>query len=145
MKEFRILLVDDNPDHRFFITRALHDDAGDHLAVDSVADGEEAMAFLRGEDGFVDRTPPHLVILDLRMPRMSGLEVLEQMRQDEQLRSTPVCVLTSSDRAEDVSRAYHLGTNAYVVKKGDLDGLRREVAHVRSFWTSTSRVPEPRE
>ncbi len=143
MKQFRILLVDDNPDHRFFIKRALNGVADMELHVDAAADGEEALSSLRREGAFADRRLPHMVLLDLRMPRKSGLEVLEEMRADPDLRGVPVCVLTSSDRAEDIRAAYDLGTNTYVVKSGDADDLRAEVAAVREFWTAISRVPEP--
>lgn len=143
MKEFRILLVDDNPDHVFLIKRALDELTDMDLRVEVAADGEEAMAFLRQQGRFADRALPHMVLLDLRMPRKGGLEVLEDMRSDDALRPIPVCVLTSSDRDEDIRSAYHLGTNAYVVKSGDADALRREITGIRDFWTTVSRVPEP--
>ncbi len=143
MKPFRVLLVDDNPDHRFFIQRALAGVAKAELHVDTVNDGEEALAFLRREGEYADVALPHIVLLDLRMPRKSGIEVLMDMRADERLRPVPVVVLTSSDRPQDVLTAYENGTNSYVVKSGDMDGLRREIAAVSEFWTSTSRVPEP--
>ncbi len=143
MKQFRVLLVDDNPDHRFFIKRALRGVEDVEFSVDAVVDGEEALAFLRGEDQWEDRRLPHMVMLDLRMPRKSGLEVLAEMRDDDLLRAVPVCVLTSSDRPQDVREAFSLGTNSYVVKSGDVEGLRREIRAVSDFWTRTSLVPEP--
>lgn len=142
MKEFRILLVDDNPDHVFLIKRALGELSDLDLLVDVAEDGEQAMARLRRQSEFAAQPLPHMLLLDLRMPRKTGLEVLEEMRQDDELRSIPVCVLTSSDRDEDIRTAYHLGTNAYVVKSGDAEDLRREITAVREFWTTVSRVPE---
>ncbi len=144
MSTFRILVVDDNPDHRFFIKRALAG-VGTDMAVDTVSDGEEALGFLRAEAPFEDRKAPHMVLLDLRMPRLSGLEVLAEMRKDDALRAVPVVVLTSSDRPQDVREAYEAGTNSYVVKSGDVEGLRREIASLSEFWMGTSRVPEPSE
>lgn len=143
MNKFRILLVDDNPDHRFFIKRALDGVTTAELQVHSVNDGEEALAYLRGEEPFTERAMPHMVLLDLRMPRKSGLEVLAEMREDEALKPVPVVVLTSSDRPQDIREAYTAGTNSYVVKSGDVDGLRREIQSLSEFWTGTSVVPEP--
>lgn len=143
MKLFRVLLVDDNPDHRFFIKRALNGVDDVEFEVETVGDGEEALSYLRREGKWQDAKMPHMVMLDLRMPRKSGLEVLAEMRGDDTLRAIPVCVLTSSDRPQDVREAYSLGTNSYVVKSGDIDGLRREIEAVSEFWTTTSKVPEP--
>jgi len=142
-KPLRILVADDNEDHRFFINRALDGIEGVNLIIESVADGAAVMALLRREGPYEDAERPNLVLLDLRMPHRNGLEVLAEMRADPTLRSIPVCVLTSSDRASDIQAAFDKGTNAYVVKSSDIDELRKRVIEVYDFYTSTSLLPLP--
>ncbi len=139
----RILVADDNDDHRFFITRILEELDGIDLDVASVADGEEVLDYLRQVGEYAGRPRPHLVLLDLRMPRMDGLEVLAHLRSDPDLRRIPVCVLTSSDRHEDVNATYERGGNSYVVKRPDLSGLREELREVSDYWTTIATLPVP--
>ena len=106
-------------------------------------DGEEALDFLERRGEHADRPRPHMILLDLKMPRCSGLEVLAHIKSDPDLRSIPVTILTSSDRPEDIEAAYLMGGNSYVVKSPDPAGIRRELASVRSYWTSTAELPEP--
>lgn len=143
MKPVRVLVADDNEDHRFFIQRALKGVRGVELEVDTVVDGEEALDYLKQRGRFADQPRPHMVLLDLRMPRRNGLEVLEVVKQDPELRKIPICVLTSSDRPEDVEEAYLRGTNSYVIKSSDIEGIRRELQTVSEYWTATAALPEP--
>jgi CheY-like chemotaxis protein len=139
-----VLVAEDNEDHRFFIKRALGGVRGVDLDVVTVSDGEEALEYLQRRGRYGAQTPrPHMVLLDLRMPRRNGLEVLEVVKADPELRKIPVCVLTSSDRPEDIDEAYLRGTNSYVIKSSDLDGIRRELQNVSEYWTSTVTLPEP--
>jgi CheY-like chemotaxis protein len=143
VKPVRVLVADDNEDHRFFIQRALKGVQGVELEVDTVVDGEEALDYLEQRGRFVGQPRPHMVLLDLRMPRRNGLEVLEVVKQDPDLRKIPICVLTSSDRPEDVEEAYLRGTNSYVIKSSDIEGIRRELQTVSEYWTATAALPEP--
>ena len=142
MNPTRVLVAEDNQDHRFLTVRALRQAGGDDLEVEAVDDGEQALDFLyrRGEYG--DRQRPHLILLDLRMPRVSGLEVLEQVKGDAELRSIPIIVLTSSDLPEDVTTAYRLGTNSYVTKPAGaavLEGL----LSIGQYWLGgTASLPQ---
>ena len=139
----RVLVADDNADHRFLIERALRGVEGVDLQVASVADGEEAMAYLERRGRFADEPRPHVMLLDLRMPRMSGLEVLDRVKGDPELRRIPVCVLTSSDRPDDVEQAYRRGSNSYVVKSDVHHDIREGLACVSRYWGSLAALPEP--
>jgi CheY-like chemotaxis protein len=111
--------------------------AGVPLQLQSVSDGDEAIAYLEGETKFQDRTQhplPRLVLLDLKMPRVSGFEVLQWMRKAEQFRDLPVVVLTSSNHAADVERAYRAGANSYLVKPVDFNGLVDLARNVHRYW-----------
>ena len=138
----RVLVADDNEDHRFLTTRALRDiDA--RVQVDTANDGEEALDAVLGRGRHAGQPLPHLVLLDIRMPRLDGLEVLERMKTDERLRTIPVVMLTSSDREEDVDRSYRLGANCYVTKPATGAGLREGLRQVAEFWAARASLPEP--
>lgn len=140
----RVLVADDNEDHRFLIERALRNiNDGVELEVDSVADGEEAMAYLERRGDYAARPRPHVMLLDLRMPRMGGLDVLARVKGDPELQAIPVCVLTSSDRRDDIDEAYRRGTNSYVVKSNDMHDIREGLASVSSYWGRVAALPEP--
>ena len=139
----RVLLAEDNSDHAFFTTRAFQEAHAGELQMHTVTDGEQALAFLRQEGTFADAPRPHLVVLDLRMPKKSGLEVLAEMRDDEELSRIPVVVLSSSDRVEDVSESYARGANSYVTKPASLTGLREGVGELARYWMDVASLPEP--
>lgn len=141
MKTLRVLVAEDNEDHRFLTVRALQRSAGVRVEVDAVADGEEMLDYLyrRGAFGDVDR--PHVVFLDLRMPRLDGLEVLARVKSDPDLAAIPVVVLSSSDRPEDVDAAYEGGSNAYVTKPRGVTSFERELAAITSYWIERAELP----
>lgn len=143
MNPFRILVADDDEDHLFFIRRALESIDGVDLEIDAVRDGEEALDFLHRRGRFVDARRPHLFLLDLRMPRKDGLEVLEEVKSHADLRSIPVSILTSSDRPEDVHATSALGASSYLRKSADPRGLEEQLQDLRHHWTGTAEVPEP--
>jgi CheY-like chemotaxis protein len=141
MRSVQVLVVDDNADHRYLITRALRDDTGVDVRVDAVADGEEMLDYLHRRGTFADRPRPHVIFLDLRMPRLDGFEALERVKADPAVASIPVVVLTSSDRREDVDRAYATGSNAYLTKPRRLPTLRAELRDLTSYWTTRAELP----
>ncbi|HEY7281510.1 MAG TPA: response regulator [Actinomycetota bacterium] len=106
-----------------------------------VHDGEQAMAFLRREDGYGDAPRPDLVLLDLNMPRMDGREVLAQIKGDPDLRTIPVVVLTTSEAEADIVKAYDLHANAYITKPVDLEAFLDAVRVVEEFWLTVVRLP----
>lgn len=135
MRIVRVLIAEDNVDHVFLTQVALQGVQG--VSVESVAvhDGEEALDYLHARGDHADRELPHLVLLDLSMPRKDGLQVLREVRQDPRLRALPIVVLTSSARDEDVRASYELGANAYVNKSKGLEEMA-------AFWTDAANLPE---
>jgi two-component system, response regulator len=129
----RVLLVEDDEDHVFLVRRALADLAGVAVTVEVAGDGEQAvrrLAQARFEPGGL----PQLVLLDLKMPRMDGLEVLRQLRADEAARGLPVVVLTSSERREDREEALRQGATWFVGKPTDGRRFRSEVQQLGDCW-----------
>jgi CheY-like chemotaxis protein len=133
----RVLVADDNEDHLFLTVRALQEVPDVDLEIETVTDGEQALGAV------YSGRPPHLILLDLKMPKVNGFEVLERIKSDEVMRTIPVVVLTSSERAEDVDAAYRLGTNSYVTKPSSGAGLREGLRRVSSYWTTLATLPEP--
>lgn len=139
-----ILLVEDNPNDRELTLRALR---GRHLAnqVTIARDGAEALALLLPEQsGNPGAEPlmPRLVLLDLKLPKVDGLEVLRQLKGNERTRQLPVVVLTSSSEAPDVRTAYELGVNSYIVKPVDFESFSRAVSELGLYWLVLNHPPE---
>ncbi len=140
MKPVNILLVEDNPADADLVRENFEaSKVVNELYV--VADGVEAMAFLRQESKYKDTPRPDLVLLDLNLPRKNGREVLAEMKADPVLRRIPVVVLTSSEAEEDVVKSYDLHASAYVTKPLDLEGFVRIVRGIEEFWLAVVRFP----
>ena len=139
-RQARVLLVEDNEaDVR--LTREALREAGDGVRLSAVGDGEQALRYLRREEGFADAPRPDLVLLDLNLPRKNGLEVLDEMRADEALAVIPVIMLTSSAARQDVQAAYAHGANAFVVKPLELDAFMDLIGAIRGFWLEVAQLP----
>jgi two-component system response regulator len=132
-RPLRILLVEDDEDHVFLVRRALADLDGPAVTVEVAGDGEQAVERL-ARSRFEPGGPPQLVMLDLKMPRMDGLEVLRRIRDDGSARGVPVVVLTSSERQEDREEALRLGATWFVCKPTDGRRLRSEVQQLAAHW-----------
>jgi CheY-like chemotaxis protein len=132
-RALRVLLVDDDEDHVFLVRRALADLAGVEVAVEVAGDGEQAMARL-ARARFAPGGPPQLVLLDLKMPRMGGLEVLGRIRGGEATQRLPVVVLTSSERPEDREEALRQGATWFVCKPTEGHRFRAEVQQLAERW-----------
>jgi CheY-like chemotaxis protein len=116
------------------------------MNVQTVGDGDEAMAYLQGEDKFADRQRhplPSLVLLDLKMPRLNGFEVLSWLRQQEPFRRVPVVVLTSSNHQVDVKRAYDLGANSYLIKPVGFEALMEVARAIQHYWLKLNEQLPP--
>jgi CheY-like chemotaxis protein len=138
----RVLLVEDDPDHAELVRRALAAQQGP-VQTDVVGDGEAALAFLRrGLDGAGD-TRPHLILLDLRLPRMDGLQLLREVKSSPELRGIPCVVLTTSDAERDMALAYDLHANSYLVKPDDHDLFRKLMGDIERYWLRSNRQPAP--
>lgn len=139
-----VLLVEDDPDDVFFLQEAFKK-AGVPDALRVVRDGEEAVAYLLGQAAYADRRRyplPSLILLDLKLPRKSGLEVLEWRRRQSGLRRIPVIVLTSSQSDEDMDQAYELGANSYLVKPISSEAQLEMVKAIRLYWIDLNKVPD---
>jgi CheY-like chemotaxis protein len=136
MRNKLILLVEDNPDDRLLTVRGLQRHALG-CTIDAVADGQEALDYLFGEGAYQGRdaaVQPQLVLLDLNLPRLGGLEVLRAMRGDARTRRVPVVVLSSSDEQRDIACSYDLGANSYVRKSVDFGKFVDEARQVGTYW-----------
>lgn len=135
-----ILLVEDNPgDVR--LTREAFREGQIENDLHVVHDGAAALEYLQGEGEYEDEPRPDLILLDLNLPRMSGDEVLEQIKSDPGLCSIPVIVLTGSRAEEDILRSYELQANAYLTKPVDPLEFIRAVRTFEEFWLSVVRLP----
>ena len=141
MKTKKILLVEDNPDDATLIKMSL-EKGGMAQDVVTLRDGQAAIEYLRkcgsGEnrDGF-----PVVVLLDLKLPKLDGLEVLERLRAEPKTRLQPVVILTSSDEARDRLKSYDLGANSYVCKPVDSGEFNEAVDRLGCYWTRLNKTP----
>jgi chemotaxis family two-component system response regulator Rcp1 len=135
-----ILLVEDNPgDVR--LTRELLQESKIRNRLTAVANGVEAMAYLRHEGAYRDVPHPDLILLDLNLPRKDGREVLAEAKADPALRRIPIVVLTSSEADDDVLRSYNLHANCYVAKPVGLEQFAVVVRGIEDFWLAIVRLP----
>ncbi len=141
LKKLKVLLVEDNPDDVLITERAL--EKGDAKCELFVArDGEEALDFLRRKGKFKDAPRPDLILLDLNLPKINGLEVLAEIKRDNQLRRIPVIVLTVSDAEEDMVRAYDSGASGYITKPASTVEFMKVLTTVRDYWEISELPPE---
>jgi CheY-like chemotaxis protein len=135
-----ILLVEDSPDDADLMKTALHEG---NLAtrITWVEDGEEALAYLHRQGMYANVVLPDLILLDLHLPRVNGLEVLAEIKQDARLRLIPVVVLTSSDNEEEILEAYDRHVNCCVSKPADQDQFVMVVSRIEQFWLRLVRRP----
>jgi CheY-like chemotaxis protein len=139
-----ILIVEDDPNDLLLIQRAFGK-ARILNPLQSVGNGDDAVAYLAGEGAYADREQhpfPVLVLLDLKLPRRSGLEVLQWIRAQAGLKRLPVVVLTSSKEATDVNQAYDLGANSYLVKPVGFDSLLELVKSLEVYWLILNQKPD---
>jgi CheY-like chemotaxis protein len=135
-----ILLVEDNPaDAR--LTREVFEGGRLTTHLNVVADGEEALAFLRREGPYAESPRPKLVLLDLNLPRKDGREVLQELKSDPTLSRIPVIVLTTSAAEADILHSYDLQANCFITKPLDLDEFFDVVRAIEDFWLTTARLP----
>jgi two-component system, chemotaxis family, response regulator Rcp1 len=140
VEAIQILLVEDNRSDVELTLEAMRDaKVANELNV--VEDGEQAPAFLRREGRYTPAPRPDLVLLDLKLPRKNGTEVLAEMRADPLLRRIPVAVLTTSRAASDILRSYDLGANCFVTKPFLVGEFLEVIESVRDFWLTMVRLP----
>jgi CheY-like chemotaxis protein len=135
-----MLLVEDSPDDRDLVIRALRRNNFSN-PVDLASDGQEAIDQLFAADGFLDRTGSKVVLLDLKLPKVDGLEVLRQIRSDPRGRRIPVVMLTSSQEESDLVASYETGASSFIVKPVDFENFSRCVADIGMYWLLTNKSP----
>ena len=138
-----ILLVDDDAGDVLLTKKALAN-GKIYNSIHVAHDGVEALAFLRNEGEHANAPRPDLILLDLNMPRMDGREALAKIKQDENLRSIPVVVLTTSDSEQDVLKSYDLQASCYITKPVDLKQFVGVVRTLKDFWFSVVKLPPHR-
>lgn len=141
--QFTVLHVEDDPNDVLLLERAFKK-ASAQAVIHAVSDGDKAVAYLSGSGEFNDRERfplPNLVLLDLKMPRKSGLEVLAWIRSQESLKRTIVIIFTSSKHDQDINRAYELGANSYLVKPVGFDALLQMVNIMNHYWGALNQLP----
>jgi CheY-like chemotaxis protein len=141
-----VLLVEDNPDD-VLLTRRAFSKAHFPVPLQVISDGQGAIDYLGGAGEYADRGRfplPLVLLLDLKLPRRSGFEVLAWLRGQPGLRRIPVVVLTSSGQSVDVNRAYDLGANSYLVKPVRSDALTDLVKSLNLYWLLLNEKPDPR-
>jgi len=138
----KILLAEDSPKDTELTLEAL-EEAGLANRVETVKDGVEALEYLRCQGAYAKRTPgnPAVVILDIKMPRLNGIEVLQEIRKDPLLCKLPVVILTSSGEEKDICASYELGVNAYVVKPVNFSDFVGAVKLIGGFWAVVNEIP----
>jgi CheY-like chemotaxis protein len=143
MSKKRILIAEDDASDVYLLQRAFSA-AQIPASLHVVRDGQEAIDYLEGRAAFSDRNThplPDLMLLDLKMPRMNGFDVLNWVRQRPGLKRLPVTVLTSSDQAVDINRAYDLGANSYLVKPHGTNELAELIRRVQQYWLESNQCP----
>lgn len=139
---FHFLLVEDNRAHAKLVSLALQEHVG-RCTVDHVCDGEEALRYLRQEQPYRDRRLPDTILLDLKLPRIDGHEVLRKIKEDHELQLIPVVVLTTSDTVADKTAALRHHANSYVMKPIDGGSFHAVVKAISDYWTRVNRRPLP--
>jgi CheY-like chemotaxis protein len=135
-----ILLIEDNPGDRALAIEALKDSKINnnlHIAVD----GEQAMNFLQKKGEYVNAETPDIIFLDLNLPKKDGREILAEIKNDENIKSIPVVVLTTSSAEEDIIKSYNLHANCYINKPLDFNQFVRVVKSIEDFWLTIVKLP----
>lgn len=139
-RPIEILLVEDNPgDVRLTLEAFKEGKVLNNLSV--VGDGVDALAFLRREGEYVDASHPDLILLDLNLPKKSGLEVLKEIKEDPKFRRIPIVILTVSKDEEDILKGYDRHANCYIIKPVDLDQFMNIVKSIEDFWLTIVKLP----
>jgi CheY-like chemotaxis protein len=146
MNESAIILLAEDLENDVFLIRRAFQRAGFTNLINVVRDGEEAIDYLSGTSAYANRDEyplPDLILLDLKMPKVGGFEVLKWLRRQPEIGRTPVVVLTTSDEINDVNKAYELGANSFFVKPSDFENYANLAAVIREYWLKWVNLPQP--
>jgi len=140
-KSVDILLVEDNADHVELIVKALRNNNvlnEVHVAIS----GEEAMDFLYQRGAYVDAARPELILLDIKLPGMDGIEFLRRIKADPKLKLIPVVVLTTSGSEKEIAESYNCGANSYIVKPVDFERFAKVIKELKLYWMVVNSLPK---
>jgi chemotaxis family two-component system response regulator Rcp1 len=140
LKPVEILLVEDNPGDARLAVEVMKDSKVNNR-INHVIDGEEALVFLRKQGRYDDAPRPDLILLDLNLPKRSGMEVLSEIKADDRLKMIPVIILTVSSDEVDILKSYSLHANCFISKPIDLDQFIKVVSAIEDFWLSIVKLP----
>lgn len=135
-----ILLIEDNPGDVRLMREALRSFSGE-AQLKVLADGDQAIRYLRREEEFADAARPSLIFMDLNLPKLDAREVLRELKSNPEISRIPVAVLTTSDAERDIREVYELHANCYLQKPGDLDSYLDTVRQAVHFWLAVALVP----
>jgi two-component system, response regulator len=139
--ELEVLLIEDNPDDIALTLRSLKK----HNFINTIHvanDGVEALEHVFGGDASAEPRIPRVIFLDLKLPKVDGLEVLRKLKSDARTRMIPIVVLTSSMEHQDLTECYRLGVNSYIVKPVEFDDFARSIAELGLYWLMLNKVPD---
>ena len=139
-KSVDILLIEDNADHVELILKALQDNNVLN-EVHVVASGEEAMDFLYQRGAYVDKAQPGLILLDIKLPGMDGIEFLRRIKADPKLKRIPVVMLTTSAGEKEIVESYNCGANSYIVKPVDFEQFTKVIKELKLYWMVVNSLP----
>lgn len=138
--EFRILLIEDNSADALLTKESFEEACPDVKEIVVVSNGQEALSFLRKEGKHENARRPHLILLDLNLPRLNGKQVLAEIKKDPNLRSIPVLVLTVSNSEDDIRAVYDLQASAYIQKPENYDQCLELAQAINNFWFNTASL-----
>ena len=140
MHEIQILLVEDN-EGDILLTLEAFKELKVNNSVAVVRDGAEAIEFLKSEGQFTQRSTPHLILLDINMPKLNGIEVLEFIKKDEKLKKIPVVMLTTSSSDSDIAECYEKSANCFITKPLDFGNFLSVIQSIETFWFTVAQLP----
>jgi len=143
VRPINILLVEDNEDHVMLTVRALKEN-GLANRIDVVKNGEEALDYIYNRGEFLDKDKyplPELMLLDIKLPKIDGLEILDIVKNDDDLKSLPVIMLTTSENEKDIIKAYSTGANSYITKPVSFNKFMEKLVDLNFYWVVTNTLP----
>lgn len=142
-KEATILIAEDDASHRLLIRKSLEDHGIKNIIME-VEDGQQAIDYIYGHEVYADRKKyplPDLILLDIKMPKINGFEVLEKLKSDTKTKTIPIVMLTSSSSKEEIAMGYQQGANAYITKPIDFNEFSEKLRNTKLFWILTVEAP----
>jgi CheY-like chemotaxis protein len=140
VEPIRILMAEDDPEDQMFVRKAFREARSINVLA-CVNDGEELLQYLRRQGKYAKAAPPDVLLLDLNMPKMDGMEALKEIKSDPDLKSIPVVILTTSAADEDIIRSYDLGASSYIQKPVTFEKMLEVVETIGKYWLGIVKLP----